>query len=372
MEESSLLHTCNKTTSTFTLNNPSKINALNQEMITTMLSVITSYQTEQAQNIPKILFYEANGKHFCSGGNVVSIYNAVKDKEYKEIEESYKTIVNLIKLSIEMKPLQIVLWKGFVMGGGVGISINAPVRIATETTTFSMPECQLGHFPDVGASYFFRKFYEDCLPIGLYVGLMGYRLKGKELVNCGIATHIIKESQWDEIKKEIEQIEMENCSKDDIKNKVHEILKKYRNEEIMNKEGEGYLNENKEFIMETFKPDSIFQIVKRLEYLSENNKGNQKAKDFADNTLKFINKSSPLSMLIFVEMFKQAEQLNSITECFERDFESSMQTMINGDFTEGVRSILIDKDKQFNWKYKTVQDISEPEEIIKKFCPWKK
>ena len=38
-----------------------------------------------------------------------------------------------------MKPTQIVFYDGIVMGGGVGISIHAPIRIATENAIFAMP-----------------------------------------------------------------------------------------------------------------------------------------------------------------------------------------------------------------------------------------
>ena len=87
-----------------------------------------------------------------------------------------------------MGPVQVSIWNGYVMGGGVGISINSKIRIATEKTMFAMPETAIGFYPDVGASHFFTR--PHIIPeIGLYMALTGHRLKGKELVDWGFATH---------------------------------------------------------------------------------------------------------------------------------------------------------------------------------------
>ena len=56
-----------------------------------------------------------------------------------------------------MKPIQVVFWDGIVMGGGIGISYHAPIKIATEKTVFAMPETAIGYFTEVGASYFMPK-----------------------------------------------------------------------------------------------------------------------------------------------------------------------------------------------------------------------
>jgi enoyl-CoA hydratase/carnithine racemase len=88
-----------------------------------------------------------------------------------------------------MKPVQIALYNGIVMGGGVGISIHAPIRIAMENSLFAMPETGIGLFPDVGGSYFLPKLEAG---LGNYLGLTGARLTGAELVQARIATHYMK------------------------------------------------------------------------------------------------------------------------------------------------------------------------------------
>ena len=89
-----------------------------------------------------------------------------------------------------MTPMQISLWNGIVMGGGVGISCLAPIRVATELSMYAMPETAIGFYPDVGGSYFLPRIKNNP-SIGLYLALTGARLKAKELCAWGIATHYI-------------------------------------------------------------------------------------------------------------------------------------------------------------------------------------
>lgn len=80
-----------------------------------------------------------------------------------------------------MRPLQIALWNGITMGGGVGVSCHAPIRVATEATVYAMPETGIGFFTDVGGSYFLSRVKNN-INLGLYLGLTGHRLKAKDLV----------------------------------------------------------------------------------------------------------------------------------------------------------------------------------------------
>jgi 3-hydroxyisobutyryl-CoA hydrolase len=65
------------------------------------------------------------------------------------------------------------------VGGGVGLSVHAPFRIATENTMFAMPETAIGFFPDVGGSFFLPRLDGH---IGAYLGMTGKRLKGVDVL----------------------------------------------------------------------------------------------------------------------------------------------------------------------------------------------
>ena len=377
-KEKTILFIDNITSGDIILNDPKKINALSGEMVEEMSKIVLGFTPSTAINYgsfvpadvvpysynhtPKILFFQGSGGNFCSGGNVVEVYKGILSNNKEAIKKGYQSILTLNQLLIFMSPIQVSLWSGFVMGGGVGISINSPIRIADETTVFAMPECQIGLFPDVGGAYFLTHLFNNNPQIGLYVGLTGYRVKGIEAVHTGIATHYIEKEKTAAAKEALENLckTKENVTVDDVKNE----LRKYGQEH----QRENFKFPNEDIINSVFRIDSIYNIFKRLEALKET--GNEKEKKFADVTLKILNAASPISLLIFTEMCKRASELKDIKECYLRDYASSDLVMLNGDFREGIRAILIDKDKKFNWKYQTINDIKNPEEIIKEFCPW--
>ncbi|CAN0275059.1 unnamed protein product, partial [Ectocarpus fasciculatus] len=90
------------------------------------------------------------------------------------------------------------VWDGVVMGGGVGISVHGTFRVATETSLFAMPETVIGLFPDVGTAHVLSR-----LPGGLgqYLGLTGARLRGDDLLHCGLATHLVPRDRLSELEE---------------------------------------------------------------------------------------------------------------------------------------------------------------------------
>ena len=83
------------------------------------------------------------------------------------------------------------------MGGGVGISCYSPIRIATDNTVYSTPETGIGFYTDVSATYFLPRVKNGTTCVGQFLGLTGHRLKGKELVTWGIATHFVPRKKLD-------------------------------------------------------------------------------------------------------------------------------------------------------------------------------
>jgi len=154
-----------------------------------------------------------------------------------------------------MKPKQISIWNGIVMGGGVGVSVHAPIRVATDTTVYAMPETGIGFFTDVGGSYFLSRVKNN-ICLGLYLGLTGHRLKSKDLVKWGIATHFVPNHKLPTLYSEL----------------VHHVKKNSSDKhiiEIVNAHSDlSAANENIEHLDEinsVFMPDSIDNIVRRLE-----------------------------------------------------------------------------------------------------------
>jgi len=131
-------------------------------------------------------------------------------------KKEYKLNLTIGSLKIP----HISLLNGIVMGGGVGLSVHGSHRIATETSLFAMPETAIGFFCDVGGSYFLSRLPHS---IGIYLALTGQRLKGKELVAAGIATHYVPFEKFSILKEQLLEKECQN---------VNEIIQSVHNEEI--------------------------------------------------------------------------------------------------------------------------------------------
>ena len=156
------------------------------------------------------------GKAFCAGGDIKLIYESGTGKADPKIKsqffhDEYALDYNLTKMS----PLQISIWNGIVMGGGVGLSVHAPIRVATDNTVYAMPETGIGFFTDVGGSYFLSRVNHN-IHLGLFLGLTGHRLKGRELVQWGIATHFVPQTQLESLYGDLKARVTRDTSKQEV------------------------------------------------------------------------------------------------------------------------------------------------------------
>ena len=133
------------------------------------------------------------------------------------------------------------------MGGGVGLTWHSPVRIATDNSMYAMPETAIGFFCDVGGSYFLSRVKND-ISMGLYLGLTGQRVKSRDLVKWGLATHFVEQSKIPDLYSRLEEGVTADSSDADIDAIVQSLsCEASASEEI----------ENLEEIREIFQPDSV-------------------------------------------------------------------------------------------------------------------
>ena len=226
----------------------------------------------------------AGGKAFCAGGDIMALYNAGIEKagSDKNVLAEFPASEYLLDYSmVTMKPYQIALWNGVVMGGGVGLSCHAPIRVATDNTLYAMPETGIGFFTDVAGSYFLPRIKGNSC-IGMFLGLTGHRLKARDVVTWGVATHFVPQEKMETLKNDIIHNVSENSSDKDI-------------EEIVNAHAEEDTGSipDLDHINRAFTSDGTVQdIVSRLESSDT---------DFARKTLKRLSGLSPLSLGVVFE-----------------------------------------------------------------------
>ena len=179
---------------TLTINRPQALNALTLENYRRFAPALAAWAEDGA--VRAVVLRGAGGRAFCAGGDVRAVYEAGRgvagDPSLTAVffREEYRLIREIHRFP---KPY-IAIVDGITMGGGAGISINGPYRVATERTLFAMPETGIGLFPDVGAT----RFLDRCPGrIGRYLGLTGARLAAADALYCGFATHFVGRDRID-------------------------------------------------------------------------------------------------------------------------------------------------------------------------------
>lgn len=240
------------------------------------------------------------------------------------------------------KTRQISLWNGICMGGGVGLTWHSPVRVATDNSMYAMPETAIGFFTDVGGSYFLSRVRDD-ISLGLYLGLTGQRVKARDLVKWGIATHFIESDKMQQLYSEIKS--GVNASSSDAE--IDEIVNSLSDQSAASEP-----IENLAEIKAIFQADSIQAIMDRLQAADS---------EFGAKTRKMMTYMSPLALSVVFEQIKRGAQMNE-KQVFEMEYKISQGFMNHTEFFEGVRALLVDKDKNPQWKHANVNEVS-PDEV---------
>ena len=169
------------------LQRPKKLNSLS-------LPMIKDLKQKYAELKPagvRCMLLAGEGRALCAGGDVAEVRQGVIDGTSYPAEffsEEYALDYQIATLLERDNVVQVSLWDGIVMGGGVGLSLHSPIRIATEKTLFAMPETGIGLFPDVGATWALSRLRSGA-HVGMYLGLTGERLGPADCMYAGLATH---------------------------------------------------------------------------------------------------------------------------------------------------------------------------------------
>ena len=225
------------------------------------------------------------------------------------------------------------------MGGGVGLSVHAPFRIATEKTMFAMPETAIGFLPEVGGSFFLTRLDGQ---LGVYLGLTGKRLKGTDVFYAGVATHFVPSSRLPALESRLS--ELDNATPDMINSAIEEFSAELENEPTFSLTGE-----TRQAIDRCFKYDTIKEILKAVEKEPET--------EWRTETLKALNSMSPTSLKVTLQQIRNGSTL-SLAQCFKMEYHLVQKFLKDHDFKEGVLATLVTKEKP-NWKPKTLDQVDD-------------
>ncbi|NXC70619.1 HIBCH protein, partial [Anhinga anhinga] len=320
-----------------TLNRPKALNALSFSMIKQIYPQIKTW--EQDPETFLIIIKGTGEKAFCAGGDIKAIADAGKvgDRLTQDFFREEYILNNAIGTC---KKPYVALIDGITMGGGVGLSVHGHFRVATEKTLFAMPETAIGLFPDVGGGYFLPRLSGK---IGYFLALTGFRLKGRDVLKAGIATHFVESEKLPALEKDL--IALKSPSTENIA----DLLNSYHMKSKVDQEKEFVLGEHMEKINSLFSANSMEEIVKNLK---------QDGSPFAVKQLEAINKMSPTSLKMSLRQLREGASM-SLQEVFTMEYRLSQACMRGHDFYEGVRAVLVDKDQSPRWKPASLEEVSD-------------
>jgi enoyl-CoA hydratase/carnithine racemase len=343
-----------------TLNSPKSLNALSGEMISLLYPQLIAWQ--QQQEIAAVFLQGEGEKAFCAGGDIVHLYNSMESKHNQESTTSAKKNTALTSDSDFAPEIQkyftqeyqldylihtfnkpFIVWgSGIVMGGGLGMLVGGSHRVVTESSRIAMPEISIGLFPDVGGSYFLNKMPNGC---GLFLALTGASINAADAKYCHIADYFVEQQYKDSL---INQLKTINWG-DTIPlnhDKVSQLLQEF-DQGSASKLPVSPIREHQALITLLTENLELTDIVTAILSVETEDKWFSRAQ-------KSLKRGSSLSAQLAYRQLQLGKGM-TLADCFRMELNLAVKSGHFGEFHEGVRALLIDKDNCPKWQYQSVE-----------------
>jgi len=325
-----------------TLNSERTLNALNQQMIDSLLPALAQWQDDES--VVAVVLDSAGDKAFCAGGDVVELYHAMAAAPgtRQPFVQEYFAKEYQLDYNIHTFTKPFVVWgNGFVMGGGLGLMAGASHRIVTETARVAMPEITIGLYPDVGATYFLSKMPSR---LGLFLGLTAAQMNAADCIEVKLADFYLEHAQKSQLLSTLTQSEWANDS--DHFQQMDQLIESLKPNDSM---AIGNIESHRDILKSVLAHETLENVVEAISGIDSDDKWLVKAQ-------RALAHGSPLSAKILARQLEVGGEL-SLAQCFKLELTISVHCGEIGEVTEGIRALLIDRDNQPNWQYKTLADV---------------
>lgn len=322
-----------------TLNRPKALNALTLDMIRLFDPQLRRWAEDPG--VKAVVVRGAGEKAFCAGGDVMKLYLTGKDdKEGRSrtpiIQDFFREEYVLNRLIKRYPKPYVALMDGVTMGGGVGISEPGSHRIGTERTLYAMPETAIGLFPDVGGTYFLPRYPGQ---LGPFLGLTGERLKAADLLYANVIDAYVPSARVDALVEDL-------AGTDGGADSVSAAIARHAESP-----GEAPLAAYREAIDRCFGHDRMEDIVRALE---------AEGTEWAKGILAILAKMSPVSMKVTLAAIRRGATMD-FEDCMIQEYRLSQSMLGDDNFYEGIRSVLVDKDRNPHWKPDSLEAVTDAE-----------
>ena len=304
------------------LDRPKALNALTHGMVLAIDAALNQFSADPG--IAAVLLTGEGERGLCAGGDLRGLYEnpgtAFAEKFWRD---EYRLDA---RIAVYEKPFVAVM-DGITMGGGVGLTGHAAHRVVTERSRVAMPETGIGYLPDVGGTWLLPRAPGQ---VGTYLGLTGEPVGAADAIFCGLADLLVPSQALPDLIDALSAL-----PPDAGDSGVQEAIGR-----LARDPGEPPLSQHRETIERCFSFDMVDEILSALE---------ADGSDFAAATRKTLLTKSPSSLVLTLCLLRLGRRSPNLEACLEREFHASLALLEEGDFREGIRAAVIDKDKSPRW-----------------------
>ena len=302
---------------TLLLNRPRALNALDLGMIAALDAAIAGIRADPSVRLA--ILEGAGGRAFCAGGDIRALHALVVAGDRAGVEDFFVREYAVDHAIATLGKPWISLIDGVCMGGGMGVAIHGSHRVVTENALLAMPETAIALFPDVGTSYVLPR-----LPgaMGTWLGLTGARMKGRDAVEAGFATHFVPRAKLPALRQAL------------LAGEAAVV------EAFAEPVPPGPIAALRPAIDRCFGQDSIAAIEAALA---------AEGTDWAWEQLTILGQKSPTSLAVTLELLRRGAR-QDLAQCFATELALTRTVTRHPDFAEGVRAIILDKDNNPRWQ----------------------
>jgi enoyl-CoA hydratase/carnithine racemase len=325
-----------------TLNRPRALNALSLSMIRAIAAALRAWREDPAVQAVAIRGMGKEGAFgaFCAGGDIRFFHQAVLRGD-AELEDFFTEEYALNHLIHHYPKPYIAFMDGIVMGGGMGISQGAALRIVTPRTKMAMPETNIGLFPDVGGGWFLARcpgHGGEWLALTSEVIGAGDALALQLADTCFDPARLLE--AWEELGA---QTRFDSDS-----------LQTWQQAYVIPAPAATLPLDT---VARCFGQPDVLHIVQALE---------KEEGAWASATLQALRTHSPLMLEVTLEQIRRGASMSLADELrMERDMVRHCfntrhleRFMTSTDTMEGIRALVIDKDRQPRWQPARLEDVT--------------
>ncbi len=341
-----------------TLNSPATLNSLTLDMVDQLQAQLDQWRTDDG--IAAVLLDGSGDKAFCAGGDVQALYRSAIDNPGGPCDyaETFFAREYRMNYALHTYPKPLICWgNGIVMGGGLGLLAGCAHRVVTETTRIAMPEITIALFPDVGGSWFLNHMPGS---VGRFLALTGASINGTDALFAGLADGFITNEHKTTL---LAALCAQHWDNDPAANeqRVNHCLQEV-SAACVASQPPAQLEPHLAVINELCGSADIYQVVDAIVQLETDDRWLAKARDGLAG-------GSPLAAL-WIDRQLQTTGSSTLKEVFLSELVLATNIVRYPEFAEGVRALLIDKDRQPVWQYSSISEV--PEAVLDGFFqpPW--